>query len=112
MGHAKCEEHLGSSAGDIPLELRREPVCTTYIYLGVTGLGVIVNVMRVDGGTFQGKLVEEGNKANDRAHGSTLVTRWPDEAGNKEKTQTERPEAQDLTDRPREDRIANRNVGC
>lgn len=74
---------------------------------------MIVNVMRVDGGTFQGKLVEEeGNRANDRAHGTTLVTRWPGEADNTEKTQTERPEVQDLTDRPREDRLANRKVGC
>ena len=68
-------------------------------------------MVRVDGGAFQGKMVEgEENRANDRPYGSTTVKDWPDEGDDTEETKTERPETQKVTDRPREDRISKRKV--
>lgn len=68
-------------------------------------------MVRVDGGAFQGKMVEgEENRANDRPYGSTTVKDWPDEGDDTEETKTERPETQKVTDRPREDRILKRKV--
>lgn len=93
------------------LRLRRDPACTTYLSLGITGLRKVVDVARGDGWTFQGKMVEgEKNRVRDRLHRSTTAKDGPDDGRGASQTQTEQPETQRVTGRPRENRILKRKV--